>query len=134
MIVRAIVVWFILVVTAIANGSFRVSVLIPRIGERAGHVVSTILLCIEILLVSWLTIRWIMPETPARAALVGGIWLAMTLVFEFGFGHYVAHKSWSELLADYDVLRGRIWVLVLVTTFASPWIVGRVRGLWSADQ
>lgn len=33
---------------------------------------------------------------------LGRPWLALAPVFEFGFGHYVAHKTWTELLADYN--------------------------------
>ena len=35
------------------------------------------------------------------------------MLFELGFGHWVAGHPWSRLLADYDLLAGRIWVLVL---------------------
>jgi hypothetical protein len=36
------------------------------------------------------------------------------------------------ILADYDVMRGRIWVLVPLVTFLAPCWVGRMRGLWTA--
>jgi hypothetical protein len=42
------------------------------------------------------------------------------LWFEFGFGHYVLGTPWAELLADYDLSRGRIWVLVPIATAAAP--------------
>jgi hypothetical protein len=32
----------------------------------------------------------------------------MTLTFEFGIGRLVEGLSWSTMLADYDVTRGRI--------------------------
>jgi hypothetical protein len=130
MIVRAVVIWFALLVIAVLNGTFRVAVLIPRFGEAAGHVMSTLMLCVLIGLLSWAMIGWIHPASPAQAATVGVLWLVLTLLFEFGFGHFVAHKPWTELLADYDVLRGRIWLLVLVTTSAAPYVTGRLRGLF----
>jgi hypothetical protein len=34
------------------------------------------------------------------------LWLATTLGFEFGLGHFVAEKRWSTLLADYDRCAG----------------------------
>jgi len=46
---------------------------------------------------------------------------------QFGFGHFVAHKPWRELLADYNIAAGRIWALVLLTTLLAPLIVARVR-------
>lgn len=124
---RAIVVWFVLLVIAVLNGTFRVAVLIPRMGDAAAHVVSTILLCAEMLVLAWFTVPWIAIPNGARAVAIGLLWVALTLVFEFGFGHYVSHKPWSELLADYDILRGRIWPLVLVTTAVAPWLVSRLR-------
>src|ERR1700712_5755969 len=40
--------------------------------------------------------RW--PLAGSRESLcVGGIWLALTVCFEFGFGRLVAKRSWQEL-------------------------------------
>jgi hypothetical protein len=44
----------------------------------------------------------------------------MTVAFELLAGHYLFGNTWERLLADYNVLRGRIWVLVLITTFLAP--------------
>ena len=128
--VRAVVIWFALLAAAVLNGTFRVAVLIPRYGEGIGHVISTLLLCVLIALLSWAAIGWVHPATAAQAAAVGVLWLALTLAFEFGFGHFAAHKTWAELLADYNILEGRIWPLVLLTTTAAPWLAGRLRGLF----
>lgn len=130
LIVRAVVIWLVLLAAAVLNGTFRVTVLIPRYGEGAGHVISTLLLCALIALLSWAAVGWVHPTTAAQAAAVGFLWLALTLVFEFGFGHFVAHKPWAELLTDYNVLSGRIWLLVLLMTAAAPWLAGRLRGLF----
>ena len=56
--------------------------------------------------------------------LIGVLWPIMTVAFEFGFFHFVMGKPWEALLADYNVLRGRIWVLVLATVLLGPIIVG----------
>jgi hypothetical protein len=130
MIVRAVMIWFALLAIAVLNGTFRVAVLVPRYGEGVGHVISTLLLCVLITLLSWAAIGWVHPTTPAQAAAVGALWLVLTLVFELGFGHFVAHKTWPELLADYNILGGRIWLLVLLTTTAAPYLLGRLRGLF----
>ena len=115
---------------AVGNGSFRVSVLIPRIGEQCGHIISTLMLCCFIAALVWFFIRWLKPKTPAAAILLGAFWVALTLTFEFGFGHFVAQKSWAELLNDYNVLRGRIWPLVLVVTGISPYIASRRQNIF----
>ena len=38
-------------------------------------------------------------------------------------------KTLCELLVDYDVTQGRIWVLVPIVTAMAPWWMARVRGL-----
>jgi len=54
-------------------------------------------------------------------------WVALTLAFEFLAGHYLFHNPWDKLLADYDVLHGRIWPLVLIVTLLAPVIAYRAR-------
>ena len=69
------------------------------------------------------------PLPTTRAALeVGVAWLALTIAFEFGFGHYVAHSSWRDLLTDYDLRKGRLWPLVLAWIALGPAVVRARRG------
>ena len=90
------------------------------------------MLCAAVFIATYLTVRWIHPLNRRDAFLIGFAWLALTLVFEFGFGR-VRGKPWTELLADYNVLKGRIWVLVLVTTAMAPFLAARARGLLTQD-
>lgn len=131
MIGRSLVVWCLLVLLAVLNGGIRDTWLSPRLGDTAGRAISSIMLSALILLATWLTIRWIDPRTPGRALAVGAVWLGLTLAFEFGAGHYAFGKSWAELVADYDVTRGRIWILVLIVTLVAPVWTARLRGLLS---
>ena len=119
MLLRAIVVWLGILGLAAVNGALRDLVVAPRVGDTVARALSTVILCALILLVARSTIRWIGPRT-ARAALgIGGLWFVLTLVFEFGSGLY-AGRTWAVMLEDYDVLRGRLWVLVPVVTFLAP--------------
>jgi len=128
MILRAMSVWIALSLLAIANGSVRQFLLLPSVGPYAGHVISTITLSLLILCAAWLSIRWINPSTAREAWVVGVLWLATTVVFEFVAGHYLFRNPWPKLLADYDVRQGRVWVLVLMTTLAAPrWAAGARR-------
>ena len=130
---RASIIWFALLVVAVANGGFREVLLIPRFGPHAGHIVSTVMLCAGISIVTYVTVGWIHPGSRGDAIAIGLAWLTLTLAFEFGFGR-MRGKPWAELLADYDVLRGRIWVLVLVTTAVAPYLAARARGLLQPDR
>jgi len=126
-ILRGLLAWCVLVLVAVLNGTFRVALLNPRLGESAGHIISSLMLSLFILLLGWVLVPWVGPRSAGDALALGGLWLLLTLAFEFGFGHVVARKSWSELLSDYNIAAGRIWVLVLLTTFLAPLIVTRVR-------
>lgn len=127
MILRGLLAWCVLMVIAVLNGTFRVALLNPGLGEPTGHIVSSLTLSLFILLLAWVLVPWVGPASLGEALAVGGLWLLLTLAFEFGFGHFVAHHPWSELLADYNIAAGRIWVLVLLTTFLAPLLVARFR-------
>lgn len=129
---KAILLWFGLMVIAIGNGTVRIKLIIPYTGLGLGLAISTVMLCTLILLTTWISIRWMGPSTALQAWSIGLLWLVMTLSFEFGAGHFLFKKSWSELLVDYDVTQGRIWVLVPIVTVLAPWWMGKLRGLFGA--
>ena len=129
MVLRAVLIWCALLVIASINGIAREAVLIPRMGEVAGRAVSTIALSVLIVMLTWISIAWIAPRSTSQAWMIGVIWVALTLAFEFLAGHYVFRNPWSRLLEDYNVLRGRIWILVLLTTVTAPRICVGLRNL-----
>lgn len=130
MMLRAFAVWLVFMFAAIANGAFREGVLNSIFGQATGHVVSTLLLCVLITVVSWASIVWLNPTTPAEAARVAVLWILTTVAFEFGFGHFVAGKPWATLFGDYNLFRGRVWVLVLIVLAEAPYRTARLRGLF----
>ena len=110
-------------VLAVANGGVRDVVLVKAIEEEPARQLSTLTLLILLTAYMWLLHRrW--PITQVSTAFrVGLAWVAMTLVFEFGLGHYVEGKSWSTLLSDYDVTSGHIWVLVPLWVSVAPALI-----------
>ncbi len=126
---KAAAAWAGLLAAMTVNGVLRAAVLVPLLGEHHARQVSSVLgVCIVISLAGVFVRR--LPD-PGAAPLVrvGLLWGALTLAFEFGFGHYVSGLSWAELAADYDVGAGRLWPLVLAATVAAPWLWGiAVRG------
>ena len=120
MIPRALLVWLALLVLAVLNGALRQALLIPRLGERAAHVVSTLLLSAIILGVARASLPWMRPTSARDAWLVGVLWLGLTVAFEFLGGHYLFGDPWERLLAAYNIAQGQVWVLVLVATLLAP--------------
>jgi hypothetical protein len=107
----------------IANGTLRELAYKDRVGELTAHQLSTgSAIALFGSYFELLDRRWALAST--REALeVGVVWLTLTIAFEFGFGRGVAHTSWEELLADYDVRKGRLWPLVLAWIALGPAVV-----------
>lgn len=127
MLLRASAIWLAILVLAIGNGALRESIISPRTGPQVGHVLSTILLCLLIVAAAWFAMPWIAPGTRSHALTIGAWWLLLTLAFEFLAGHYLFGEPWGKLLADYNVARGRVWLLVPIVTLFAPVLVQSLR-------
>ena len=119
MLVRAFAVWLLLLVIAVVNGAFREAVLAPRYGTTVAQPVSALSLSVLILATAWSTAPFVGYDS-FRA-----VWLCLTLAFEFLAGRFLFGKTWDVLLADYDVMKGRLWPLVLLATLLAPLLVAR---------
>lgn len=125
---RAALLWLGFAVLAVGCGALRVLLLEPLVGPGPAHVLGTLAVCALFLaLIAWFVGRRRLRGN-ARLLALGVFWTALTIAFEFGFGHYVMGHPWERLLADYNILAGRIWVLVLATMLLGPLGVRRVLG------
>jgi len=120
MLLRALIVWLGILVLAFANGALREAILRPLVGEVLGRAISSVSLAVAILVTTWLTIGWIRPASSADAWTVGLVWLGLTLSFEFLAGHFIFGDPWRQLWAEYNVFRGRLWILVPLITVLAP--------------
>ncbi len=128
LLVKALAVWMAILLMAVANGVFREKTLIPRLGKTPGLVLSGLLLCLLILVVTCFALPWLHLQHPSQAIGIGLGWLALTLAFEFALGRFQG-KSWSSILAAYTCKDGNLWPLVLLLTAAAPYIAARYMGL-----
>jgi hypothetical protein len=128
-VLKAAALWLAILALAMLNGTLREKWLLPSLGSFAALILSGILLSASIFVVALLAAPWYGRLAPAQWLGVGALWLAMTLAFEFGFGRYVQHKAWSELLEAYAFKGGNLWPLVLAVVLISPWLAAKLRGL-----
>ncbi len=113
--------WIGLVIVAIVNGVVREKVYRQFMGELTAHQLSTIIGLAFFGVYIWILTRsWRIESTP-QAFAIGAIWLVLTIVFEFIFGHYVIGHPWNRLFHDYNLLKGRLWLLVLIWTAIAPY-------------
>jgi hypothetical protein len=113
-------------VFGVVNGIARELLYRKPLGEGLSHQISGVTLSVAMAAyVVVLERRWKLSAADARR--IGATWLLLTLAFEFGFGRFVDHKTWSELFHDYNLLRGRTWPLVLAFLAALPLLARELR-------
>lgn len=126
--------WAVMVIIAIANGFFGDLVVAKVTGGYVAHLYKTFLIIAVIFIGSRIFLQWSAAASGglARIALYTGLqWLFSSIIFEFVFGHYVFGIPWQKLTADYRILEGRLWALVLASEVAAPlinaYLMGRIR-------
>ena len=127
MILQYTVSWLGMVIIAIINGVIRDALYGKHFSELTAHQISTFTLIVLSGLYLWLLgFTWKIPSS-TQAITIGLIWLALTVAFEFSFGHYVMKHPWTRLLQDYNILKGRIWILVLIWITIAPYVFYRLK-------
>jgi len=116
-----------MVVAAILNGGLREQVLATLFGSAVALPLSGITLSILVFLITYFAFPWLGRHRGHTYIMVGALWVLLTLLFEFPFGHFVMGKSWSELLQVFNVTDGNLFPVVLLTSLLSPYVVARWR-------
>jgi len=125
--IRSFFVWLLFIPVAIANGALRDLMLTPALGNTLGRAVSSLTLSFLILGLTLFLVDRLGVNTRAGYLVVGAFWLVLTLLFEASFAILVMGHPMDELLQDYDIFRGRLWLIVLVATFFAPLLAGKMR-------
>ncbi len=111
---------------AIINGAMRDGWYGKHMSELRAHQVSTLVGSVLMGIFIWFLSRTWKLESVEQAMSIGSIWFCLTVAFEFLFGHFVGHHAWSRLLQDYNLLKGRVWVLFLVWITVAPYVFFRL--------
>ena len=124
---KYLLLWLPMVLIAFANGALRELWIRKIAGELRAHQISTVLLILLFAVYIWIVVRVWPPSSAGQALAIGLMWLGLTLAFEFLLGRYVSGLSWSALLQDYNLLAGRLWVLVPVWVAVAPYVFHRLQ-------
>jgi hypothetical protein len=110
---------------AIINGTIRQLLIIPKVGEHTANQISCLTGCLFFAIYTWLLAKYWQGFPHDGAWKMGLIWVTFAVVFEFGMG-IVLKSPPSKMLHEYNLLAGRLWVLVLVWTFFAPIVMGKL--------
>ncbi|WP_052299073.1 hypothetical protein [Thermodesulfatator indicus] len=61
--------------------------------------------------------------------MIGFLWLILTLLFEFIFGHYITGKPWKDVMQVFNLKKGDLFTVVLAATAVSPWLAAKIKGI-----
>lgn len=124
---KYVLAWFPMVIIATANGAMREAWFTKRLGELRAHQLSCVSGSLLLGVYIWALIHIWRPGSSGQALTIGLIWFGLTVAFEFLFGRYARGLSWNELLHDYHILSGRLWVLVLIWITVAPYLFYRLQ-------
>jgi hypothetical protein len=119
--------WLGFLAIAIVCGFVREKFLVPGLGPLWGRALATLLVGLIIFSLIYAYVGKIKGATPVALFKLGAGWTMATIAFEFLFGHYVMGHDWESLWADYNILQGRFWPLVLLVTLLGPLFARKIR-------
>jgi hypothetical protein len=112
--------WLSLLLLAFINGTIRQVVFQKYLGELHAHQLSTAIgITLFGIYIYWIVQRW-RPESLKETMHIGFLWVFLTVVFETGMAKVFQNRAWSSVFHDYNILEGRVWILVLIWVAIAP--------------
>ncbi len=106
----------------------------PRIGEYASHIISVAVLICFILVLTYLLVRDLKHKYRSKGfrrvrrdlRFFGVLWLDMSFVAEIAQHYFMQDPLKAYSWTDYNIFRGRLMALVLLTAGIAPYLYGTV--------
>ena len=124
---RYVLAWVGMLGIAIANGALRQATFGTVLPELRAHQLSTLIGSVLMGAFMWVVLRWWPPSSRREAIAIGLLWVSLTVAFEFFMGLVLLGRPVAQVLADYNVFAGRVWVLFLLWLTVAPWLFFRIR-------
>lgn len=124
---KALAVWVLILIAAIANAGLRELVLAQRLGKVRALALSGVLLSLAILVIAFACLPWLGIQGPGGLLSIGAGWLALTAAFDAVLGR-LQGKPLSSVLAAYTFKDGNLWPLILLVTLGAPYVAAKLRG------
>lgn len=124
---KSFLIWLGIIPLAFINGGIREILLIPNLGQ-VGLQVSALTLCSFIFLLSYIFIPRLGNSDKKTFIKMGILWAIATVVFEFLLG-FLMNKSIYEILSQYNILTGNLWVMVILFTAFVPITVAKIKNI-----
>jgi hypothetical protein len=112
--------------TGFVLGAVRVTLLVPRLGERTAELLEMPWMALAMVLASRLVVRrQLGPFGPGTRFATGGLALVLMLGAELAVGHFLLERPLKEILTNRDPVSGSVYLVLLVLFALLPLLLGR---------
>jgi hypothetical protein len=125
--IRAFLIWLVIIAVESAHGVLRTIYLAPAIGDHQARQVSVFTGAILILLIAGLFAWYLKARSTTHLIGIGAFWTVLTVIFEIVLGRFAMGLSWERIRAEYDVTSGSLMPLGLVFMVFAPLIAEKAR-------
>ena len=122
---RFAAIWVVMAVAMTANGIARELIFKRLMNPGNADVLSAILGVALIAVITAIGFRALASASAGELLTLSAALVVATVLFESVLGRVVDHKSWSEVLAHYNLFRGELWPLVLAWLAVTPFVWAR---------
>jgi hypothetical protein len=123
---RATLTWMLIMLVETGHGAAREIFIAPLIGGLRARQLGVLVGSMLVLLLAWSCSRWLAADDRRSQLVVGALWVALTLVFEFSLGRAMG-ITWPRLFSDYNPALGGFMLAGLAVMFLAPMLTSRKR-------
>lgn len=131
---RGFIIWFIIVLAESVQGMLRQLLLTSYIGDFKARQIAVFTGAAIILLIAFLSVRWLRARSTSNLLGIGVLWLGLTVAFEIALGRFILNYPWERIAADYNLLEGGILPIGLIILALSPLIAAKLRGTTAQSE
>lgn len=123
---RAMVVWLLIVVAESINGTLREMFLVPLLGFAGARLLSFLTALILISTITALTVRWIGAVSEIHLLVIGVMWAGLMFSFEWALGRFALGVPFEKFAAEYDPRQGGLMSFGMLFLIFIPMIANRM--------
>jgi len=101
--------------------------LVPHVGDFRVRQIGVFTGSLLILVITYVFVDWMQTRCAKSLVPVGLFWFVLTLLFEVGFGRFVAGRSWPDVVSDFDIAHGALLPFGLAVLTPAPLLASRFR-------
>ncbi len=128
MIIRALVIWLVMMGAEVVHGALRALLLVPLVGDLHARQIGVFIGSFIVVVIAYGSALWMGAQTRRGLLALGLGWTALTLAFEVMLGRIVLGAPWERITSDYRLDEGGLMPLGLMVMTLAPLIAARMRG------